>query len=114
MRMRIGPTLQGELEAAGITQVPMVWDNDGVTFGEAATAKERAAVHAVLALHNPDKPDVTGEIEKIEQENPISHRALREFVLMIAALFPAESAMVPGIKKVADVDARIRTIRKRL
>lgn len=52
------------------------------------------------------------EILRIEAENPITHRALREFCLMVASQFPEEAAQVPGLVRVAQIEAEIAELRK--
>lgn len=50
------------------------------------------------------------QIVAIEEANPITHRALREFVLAVASQFPGASNL-PGVQKVAAVDAEIAVLR---
>ncbi len=52
----IGPTFPAELQAAGLFGLPFSWDAAGdITFGEAMTGAQIAAVDAVYAAHDPAK-----------------------------------------------------------
>jgi hypothetical protein len=49
-----GPNFTNELLAAGLGGLPFAWDALGnLTFGEAMTASQIAAVQAVYAAHDP-------------------------------------------------------------
>lgn len=53
------------------------------------------------------------EIKDIENSNPITHRALREFVLAVASQFP-QAATLHGVIEVSTVDAQIVALRTQL
>ena len=54
---KIGPAFIEELEAAELLGLPFAWGDDGsVQYDERMTAEQRAAVAAVLAAHDPQKP----------------------------------------------------------
>lgn len=53
----IGPAFIEELAAASLLGLPFAWGDDGsVQYDERMTAEQRAAVAAVLAAHDPQKP----------------------------------------------------------
>lgn len=50
----IGPTFGDEVHAAGLDGLPFAWGANGaITFGAAMTDKQKAAVLAVYAAHDP-------------------------------------------------------------
>lgn len=54
MAKAIGPTFGAEIEAAGLAGLAFSWTADGLlTFGDAISAEQRAAIEAVYAAHNP-------------------------------------------------------------
>lgn len=68
--MSIGPNFSNELAAVGLISLPMAWTPDGtISYNSVsatpdvaapiATPKQQAAVAAVLAAHDPNKPDLT-------------------------------------------------------
>lgn len=53
----IGPAFIEELAAADLIGLPFCWGDDGsVQYDERMTAEQRAAVAAVIAAHDPQKP----------------------------------------------------------
>lgn len=114
IKIRIGPNFGNELVEAGLHPGPVSWTAEEVNILDTATPQERAAIQAVIEAHNPDKPDIKAEIVRIEQENPVTHRALREFTLMVASMFPEQAAQVSGIRRVAEIEAEIAELRKEL
>jgi hypothetical protein len=60
MGMAIGPNFGNELAAAGLFALQMAWTPDGsFTYGPAMTSDQTTAVAAVVAAHDPTKPDIT-------------------------------------------------------
>lgn len=57
--MKIGPTFAAELAAANIAGLPFAWGADGkFEFDPSMTSQQRAAVLAVLAVHDPEAVSV--------------------------------------------------------
>lgn len=58
MKTKIGSTFAAELEIAGLTDRVGVWYSDGkICYSDGATDADRAAVEALLAKHDPNKPE---------------------------------------------------------
>jgi hypothetical protein len=76
-----------------------------LTPEEIADAQERTAVENAKAPLRA--------IERIESENPITHRALRELILTIGELHPAGKETV-FYKKVLETELAVREERKKL
>ena len=53
------------------------------------------------------------EIKRLEVQNPITHRALREFILGAVSQLPAAQTL-PGIQRVAQVEAQITALRAKI
>ncbi len=60
----IGPNFYNELFAAGLGGLPFSWSSsDGtITYGPSITDAQKSAIEAVLAAHDPTKPDTTAGI----------------------------------------------------
>lgn len=59
----IGPNFANELAAAGLLGLPFSWGTDGVIeYGESISAAQKTAIEAVLAAHNPAKPDPNAQL----------------------------------------------------
>ena len=55
---QIGPNFANELAAANLAGLPFSWDAAGdITYAEAITPQQQAAIAAVYAAHDPTKPD---------------------------------------------------------
>jgi hypothetical protein len=88
---RIGSAFSEELAAAGLAGLPFSWNEDGeVTYGPTVTAEQRAAVAAVLAAHDPQKPATPkpGELRRAAllsiAEHPEAVEAFDGFLSSIA------------------------------
>lgn len=54
---RIGPYFGDELAAAGLAGLPISWGEDGIVTGrELLMAPQQAALDAVIAAHDPQRP----------------------------------------------------------
>lgn len=59
MTTRIGPNFGNELAAAGLAGLPFAWASDGTITGETnLTSAQQTALVAVVAAHDPTKPDL--------------------------------------------------------
>lgn len=76
-----------------------------LTAEEIAAAEAKSAAEAAMA---PQR-----EIERLERENPITHRALREMILAIGAQFPDAQDTV-FYQRALQVEQAIRTERAKL
>jgi hypothetical protein len=86
-----------------------------IDFKDEATREQREAGQSALTAFNPDDPKIEAveTIAKIEAENPITHRALRELILTLGEAFPAGKETV-FYKKVLETELAIREERKKL
>lgn len=63
--MTIGPSFAAELATAGVLGT-CNWTADGdIIMAPGATAEQTAAVQAVLAAHDPTKPDTVAQIASL-------------------------------------------------
>ncbi len=54
----IGSNFANELAAAGLLGLPFCWSPSGtITYGPGITSEQQTAIEAVLAAHDPTKPD---------------------------------------------------------
>lgn len=68
----IGPTFSAELSAAGLLGLPFAWAADGaLTFGDAMTAEQIAAVEAVYAAHDPSAVSLTEKTEHLRKAREV-------------------------------------------
>jgi hypothetical protein len=61
--------------------------NTGLQSSEPLTPQEITEAEVLTAAFESKKPLLT--IERIERDNPITHRALRELILTIGEAYPA-------------------------
>jgi hypothetical protein len=55
-----GANFYNEIAAAGLATLPFSWGSDGVNLSDPRlTAPQKTAINAVLAAHDPTKPDQT-------------------------------------------------------
>lgn len=58
MPSTFGPSFVSELTNAGLLGLPFVWYPDGtVTYGEGLSSELRSAIDAVVAAHDPERPE---------------------------------------------------------
>jgi hypothetical protein len=58
MTISIGPNFANEVTAAGLLGLPFSWGPDGIAIADARlTATQKTAIAAVVAAHDPTKPD---------------------------------------------------------
>lgn len=77
------------------------------------TADDRYADGKVVKPPQPPEPTPAEKIVRIERENPITHRALRELILTIGEEFPAGKETV-FYKRAYEVEMAIRAERAKL
>lgn len=112
---QIGSNFVNELVAANLLPGPLYWNDNEVVILDAATPEQVASIQAVIDAHDHQRQDIKKQIAEIERDNPLTHRAIREFVLnVVQALgIDIQTASV-GIKKVAQLEAQIQTLRSQL
>lgn len=83
---KLGATFHGELCSAGLNELPISWQEDGLINGlERLSAEQQAALDAVVAAHEPDQPVALPVIEQIKAleaslENDIA-KATRQMLI---------------------------------
>jgi hypothetical protein len=62
----IGPNFGMEIEAAGLTGLPFSWGPDGVFGVDKLSSADQASLQAVIAAHDPDKPEVPRAVTQLQ------------------------------------------------
>lgn len=115
MSKAIGPKFKREIAAAGLTTVAFSWTPSGeITFAPSVSQEARAAVLAVYEAHDPEAPDIRDQIEQLERDNPVTPRALREFIIGVCQASAIDMNSTVGLQRVAQLEAQIVALRAQL
>lgn len=105
------------LLVAGLTAVVRSWDDNGnIQFRDDATQDQRQRVLEIWTRRGDPtfspaiRAQKIDEIAKIESANPITQRALREFMLSVAVALNAPMT-TPGLAKAKEINDQIATLR---
>lgn len=63
----IGPNFGNEVIAAGLGGLPFTWGSDGsIGNRQALTPEQNTALDAVIAAHDPEKPEVPNSVSPLQ------------------------------------------------
>lgn len=117
MRYFVDP--QGKLRGACVSDNPVNPDGWGIVEieGDLPAPMERLTyANGVLSVdpdYHAEAEEARAAIRRIEAQNPVPQRALRELAGVLARALPA-AAELPGVKALLDVEAQISPLRGRL